>query len=235
MTFNKELFLENLNNIGVSVSDDKTEALDKFAQMLIEKNKVMNLTRILDEDGIAVKHFADSLSILKVDIPDNSKVMDLGCGAGFPGVPLLIAKPDINLTLLDSTAKKLGFVAESIEALGLKAEVLHARAEEAGQDEGYREQYDFVLSRAVASLNVLCEYCLPFVKTGGKFVAMKSALAEEEIKQAYTSIKTLGGKITEKIDFNLTDGERTLIVIEKVNSTPAKYPRQSGKIKSKPL
>lgn len=235
MTFNKELFLENLNNIGVSVSDDKTEALDKFAQMLIEKNKVMNLTRILDEDGIAVKHFADSLSILKVDIPDNSKVMDLGCGAGFPGVPLLIARPDINLTLLDSTAKKLGFVAESIEALGLKAEVLHARAEEAGQDTDYREQYDFVLSRAVASLNVLCEYCLPFVKTGGKFVAMKSALAEEEIKQAYTSIKTLGGKITEKIDFNLTDGERTLIIIEKVSSTPSKYPRQSGKIKSKPL
>ncbi len=235
MTFNKELFLENLNNIGVSVSDDKTEALDKFAQMLIEKNKVMNLTRILDEDGIAVKHFADSLSILKVDIPDNSKVMDLGCGAGFPGVPLLIARPDISLTLLDSTAKKLGFVAESIEALGLKAEVLHARAEEAGQDASYREQYDFVLSRAVASLNVLCEYCLPFVKVGGKFVAMKSALAEEEIKQAYTSIKTLGGKITEKIDFNLTDGERTLIVIEKVSSTPAKYPRQSGKIKAKPL
>lgn len=235
MTFNKELFLENLNNIGVSVSDDKTEALDKFAQMLIEKNKVMNLTRILDEDGIAVKHFADSLSILKVDIPDCSKVMDLGCGAGFPGVPLLIAKPDINLTLLDSTAKKLGFVAESIEALGLKAEVLHARAEEAGQDASYREQYDFVLSRAVASLNVLCEYCLPFVKAGGKFVAMKSALAEEEIKQAYTSIKTLGGKITEKIDFNLTDGERTLIIIEKVSSTPAKYPRQSGKIKAKPL
>lgn len=235
MTFNKELFLENLNNIGVSVSDDKTEALDKFAQMLIEKNKVMNLTRILDEDGIAVKHFADSLSILKVDIPDSSKVMDLGCGAGFPGVPLLIARPDINLTLLDSTAKKLGFVAESIETLGLKAEVLHARAEEAGQDTDYREQYDFVLSRAVASLNVLCEYCLPFVKVGGKFVAMKSALAEEEIKQAYTSIKTLGGKITEKIDFNLTDGERTLIVIEKVSSTPAKYPRQSGKIKSKPL
>ena len=235
MTFNKELFLENLNNIGVSVSDDITEALDKFAQMLIEKNKVMNLTRILDEDGIAVKHFADSLSILKVDIPDNSKVMDLGCGAGFPGVPLLIAKPDINLTLLDSTAKKLGFVAESIEALGLKAEVLHARAEEAGQDAEYREQFDFVLSRAVASLNVLCEYCLPFVKVGGKFVAMKSALAEEEIKQAYTSIKTLGGKITEKIDFNLTDGERTLIIIEKVSSTPAKYPRQSGKIKSKPL
>ena len=235
MTFNKELFLENLNKIGVSVSDDKTEALDKFAQMLIEKNKVMNLTRILDEDGIAVKHFADSLSILKVDIPDSSKVMDLGCGAGFPGVPLLIARPDISLTLLDSTAKKLGFVAESIEALGLKAEVLHARAEEAGQDASYREQYDFVLSRAVASLNVLCEYCLPFVKVGGKFVAMKSALAEEEIKQAYTSIKTLGGKITEKIDFNLTDGERTLIIIEKVSSTPAKYPRQSGKIKSKPL
>ena len=235
MTFNKELFLENLNNIGVSVSDDKAEALDKFAQMLIEKNKVMNLTRILDEDGIAVKHFADSLSILKVDIPDSSRVMDLGCGAGFPGVPLLIARPDISLTLLDSTAKKLGFVVESIEALGLKAEVLHARAEEAGQDASYREQYDFVLSRAVASLNVLCEYCLPFVKVGGKFVAMKSALAEEEIKQAYTSIKTLGGKITEKIDFNLTDGERTLIIIEKVSSTPAKYPRQSGKIKAKPL
>lgn len=235
MTFNKELFLSNINPLGIEVTDETISRLDSFAAMLIEKNKVMNLTAILDPDGIAVKHFADSLSALKVDIPQGAKVMDLGCGAGFPGVPLLSARPDLDLTFLDSTAKKLSFVSESVISLGLEAEVIHARAEELGRDAAYREQYDFVFSRAVAALNVLCEYCLPFVKVGGKFVAMKGALADEEIKQAGNAIRILGGKIVDRIDFKLSDGDRSLIIIEKINKTGEKYPRVSAQISKKAL
>lgn len=236
MNYNKDLLLNNLNNLGLQINEDIIDSLDKFAYMLTEKNKVMNLTAITDADGIAVKHFADSLSLLKAaDIKSGAKVLDLGTGAGFPGIPLLIAKPDINLTLIDSTAKKLGFVAESIDALGLQAEVFHTRAEEAGKNKNYREKYDFVVSRAVAALNVLCEYCLPFVKVGGKFLAMKSALAEEELKNASNALNILGGRVADKFSFNLTDGERTVIIIEKVKETPAKYPRVSAQIAKKAL
>lgn len=236
MNYNKDLLLNNLNNLGLQINEDIIDSLDKFAYMLTEKNKVMNLTAITDADGIAVKHFADSLSLLKAaDIKSGAKVLDLGTGAGFPGIPLLIAKPYINLTLIDSTAKKLGFVAESIDALGLQAEVFHTRAEEAGKNKDYREKYDFVVSRAVAALNVLCEYCLPFVKVGGKFLAMKSALAEEELKNASNALNILGGRVADKFSFNLTDGERTVIIIEKVKETPAKYPRVSAQIAKKAL
>lgn len=236
MNYNKDLLLNNLDNLGLQINEDIIESLDKFAYMLTEKNKVMNLTAITDADGIAVKHFADSLSLLKAaDIKSGVKVLDLGTGAGFPGIPLLIAKPDINLTLIDSTAKKLGFVAESIDALGLQAEVYHTRAEEAGKNKDYREKYDFVVSRAVAALNVLCEYCLPFVKVGGKFLAMKSALAEEELKNASNALNILGGRVADKFSFNLTDGERTVIIIEKVKETPVKYPRVSAQIAKKAL
>lgn len=236
MNYNKDLLLNNLNNLGLQINEDIIDSLDKFAYMLTEKNKVMNLTAITDADGIAVKHFADSLSLLKAaDIKSGAKVLDLGTGAGFPGIPLLIAKPDISLTLIDSTAKKLGFVAESIDALGLQAEVFHTRAEEAGKNKNYREKYDFVVSRAVAALNVLCEYCLPFVKVGGKFLAMKSALAEEELKNASNALNILGGRVADKFSFNLTDGERTVIIIEKVKETPAKYPRVSAQIAKKAL
>ena len=237
MNFNKSLFLENIAALGLSVTDEQIEKLDRFAGMLIEKNKVMNLTAILDPDGIAVKHFADSLSVLKEkDIKSGSKILDLGTGAGFPGIPLLIAKPDINLTCIDSTAKKLAFVSGSIANLGLAAEVLHSRAEDAAKNSNYREKYDFVVSRAVAAMNVLCEYCLPFVKVGGKFIAMKGAQADQELSQSYTAIETLGGKITDTLTFSLTDGgERTLIVIEKIKPTPANYPRVSAQIAKKPL
>lgn len=236
MNYNTELFKENLNNIGLEVTQDVISKLDAFAEMLIEKNKVMNLTAILDPDGIAVKHFADSLSLLKaIEIKDNAKILDLGTGAGFPGIPLLIAKPGLEMTLIDSTAKKLTFVSESIDNLGLNAEVLHTRAEEAGKNPQYREKYDIVCSRAVAALNVLCEYCLPFVKVGGTFAAMKGAQAEEEIRLAENAIKTLGGTIKDKFSFRLSDGERTIVIIEKVKPTPVKYPRVSAQIAKKAL
>ena len=155
---------------------------------------------------------------------------------GFPGIPLLITRPDINLTMVDSTAKKLAYVASAVEKLGLEAETLHARAEEAGKNPNYREQYNIVCSRAVAALNVLCEYCLPFVKVGGVFVAMKSAKAEEEIALAKNAIKTLGGEIIEKKTFTLSDGgERNLIIIKKISQTPPKYPRVSAQIAKKAL
>lgn len=236
MNYNTELFKENLNNIGLEVTQDVISKLDAFAEMLIEKNKVMNLTAILDPDGIAVKHFADSLSLLKaIEIKDNAKILDLGTGAGFPGIPLLIAKPSLKMTLIDSTAKKLAFVSESIDDLGLNAEVLHTRAEEAGKNPQYREKYDIVCSRAVAALNVLCEYCLPFVKVGGTFAAMKGAQAEEEIRLAENAIKTLGGTIKDKFSFRLSDGERTIVIIEKTKPTPIKYPRVSAQIAKKAL
>lgn len=235
MTFNKDLFLENMKALNIEISDGKIELLDKFAEKLIETNKVMNLTAILDEDGIAVKHFADSLSVLKADIKENAKVMDLGCGAGFPGIPLLIARNDIDLTFVDSTAKKLGFVKDAVEYLNLSAEVVHSRAEELGHNPEYREKYDFVVSRAVAALNVLCEYCLPFVKIGGKFIAMKGTLADEEIKQSGNALRILGGKITDKIDFELSDGKRSIIIIEKIAETNSKYPRPSAQIAKKKL
>lgn len=236
MNYNTELFKENLNNIGLEVTQDVISKLDAFAEMLIEKNKVMNLTAILDPDGIAVKHFADSLSLLKaIEIKDNAKILDLGTGAGFPGIPLLIAKPGLEMTLIDSTAKKLAFVSESIDNLGLNAEVLHTRAEEAGRNPQYREKYDIVCSRAVAALNVLCEFCLPFVKVGGTFAAMKGAQAEEEIILAENAIKTLGGTIKDKFSFRLSDGERTIVIIEKTKPTPVKYPRVSAQIAKKAL
>ena len=237
MNFNESLFLENITALGLSVTDKQIEKLDRFAEMLVEKNKVMNLTAITDWDGIAVKHFADSLSVLKVkDIKDNSKVLDLGTGAGFPGIPLLIVKNSLDLTFIDSTAKKLTFVSGSIANLGLKAEVLHSRAEDAAKNIKYREKYDIVVSRAVAAMNILCEYCLPFVRVGGKFIAMKGAQADQELRQAYTAIETLGGKIADTVTFSLSDGgERTLVVVEKTKPTPQNYPRVSAQISKKPL
>ena len=233
MNFNKELFTENLQ--GIAVSDKQLELLDSFGALLTEKNKSVNLTSITDPDGIAVKHFADSISLLKADIPQGAKVLDLGCGAGFPGIPLLIMRPDIKLPLLDSTGKKLDFVSEALDALGLEAEVLHGRAEELGQNPDYREKYDIVVSRAVAYLNTLCELALPLVKPGGTFIPMKGASAAEEAKAAYTAIKTLGGNLEKSIDFTLTDGSRSLLIIKKLSPTPPKYPRHGSQISKKPL
>ncbi len=237
MIINKELLKSNAASLGVELNDIALEKFDTLAQLLIEQNKTMNLTAITDPDEVVIKHFADSVSLFSAVIPEeNAKILDLGTGAGFPGIPLLIARPDIRLTMVDSTAKKLRYVADTVEKLGLEAEVLHARAEEAGKNPEYREKYDIVCSRAVAALNVLSEYCLPFVKVGGVFVAMKGAKAEEEIADAKKAIGILGGKIIDKKTFTLSDGgERTLIIIKKISQTSAKYPRVSAQISKKPL
>lgn len=237
MLINKDLLIKNAESLGISLGDEEVTRFDMLAQRLIEQNKTMNLTAITEPDEVVIKHFIDSISLLSFVGPEeNAKILDLGTGAGFPGIPLLIVRPDIRLTMVDSTAKKLKYVANTVEALGLEAETLHARAEEAGKQPEYREQYDIVCSRAVAALNLLCEYCLPFVKVGGTFAAMKSAKADEEIANAKNALKTLGGKIVDKKTFTLADGgERTIIIIKKISQIPAKYPRPSAQIAKKPL
>lgn len=234
---NTDLLISDAEKLGISLTDEQTKLFEKLAELLVEQNKTMNLTAITDPDGIAVKHFADSISALSAyDFAENAKVLDVGTGAGFPSIPLLIARPDLEMTMIDSTAKKLKYVASTVEILGLAAEVLHTRAEEAGQSKEYREKFDIVCSRAVAALNVLCEYCLPFVKVGGVFLAMKAAKAQEEIADARNAIKILGGKIVAEKSFTLSDGgERTIVVIKKISQVPPKYPRVSAQIAKKPL
>ena len=237
MIYNSSLLLSDAEKLGLSVSSQQLDRFEKLAELLVEQNKTLNLTAITDPDGIAVKHFADSISVLSaVEFKSGAKVLDVGTGAGFPGIPLLIMKPDIDLTMLDSTAKKLKYVANTVDSLGLNAKVLHSRAEEAAQKPEYRESFDIVCSRAVAALNILCEYCLPFVKKDGIFAAMKGAKAQEEIEAANNAIKTLGGEIIDKKSFTLSDGaERTIIIIKKVSHNLPKYPRPSAQIAKKPL
>lgn len=235
--YNTQLLVSDAEKLGISISDEQLSRFDLLSELLVEQNKTMNLTAITDPDGIAVKHFADSISVLSAaEIPQGAKILDVGTGAGFPGLPLLIMRPDIDLTMIDSTAKKLKYVKNTVNELGLVATTLHTRAEEAGQSKEYREKFDFVCSRAVAALNVLCEYCLPFVKQNGLFIAMKGAKAQEEIDAAKGAIKTLGGKIVAEKSFSLSDGgERTLVVIKKISQVPPKYPRPSAQIAKKPL
>ena len=235
--YNTSLLISDAEKLGILLTDEQIKSFEKLSELLVDQNKTMNLTAITDPDGIAVKHFADSISALSAyDFAENAKVLDVGTGAGFPSIPLLITRPDLEMTMIDSTAKKLKYVASTVEALGLTAEVLHTRAEEAGQNKEYREKFDIVCSRAVAALNVLCEYCLPFVKVGGVFLAMKAAKAQEEIADAKNAIKVLGGKIIAEKSFTLSDGgERTVIVIKKISQVPPKYPRVSAQIAKKPL
>ena len=235
--YNTSLLISDAEKLGISLTDEQLSLFEKLSELLVEQNKTMNLTAITDPDGIAVKHFADSISALSAyDFAEGAKVLDVGTGAGFPSIPLLIARPDLKMTMIDSTAKKLRYVASTVETLGLSAEVLHTRAEEAGQNKEYGENFDIVCSRAVAALNVLCEYCLPFVKVGGVFLAMKAAKVQEEIADAKNAIKTLGGKIVAEKSFTLSDGgERTIVVIKKISQVPSKYPRVSAQIAKKPL
>ena len=234
----KDLLLNFIKDYKITLTENQYEQFQKYFELLVEWNEKMNLTAITDESGVALKHFADSLSLLNfVDIPQNSTLADVGTGAGFPGVVLKIASPDIRLTLIDSLNKRLVFLNEVCSQLGIDAELIHSRAEDAARDEKLRESFDFVASRAVARMNVLSEYCLPYVKVGGAFCAMKGAQANEEFKESLNAINTLGGKLENKYFFELPEngGERAIAVVRKVRNTPQKYPRQSGKIKAKAL
>lgn len=234
----KDLLQNYIKDYKITLTENQYEQFQKYFELLAEWNEKMNLTAITDESGVALKHFADSLSLLNfVDIPQNSSLVDVGTGAGFPGVVLKIARPDIKLTLIDSLNKRLVFLGEVCAQLGIEAELIHSRAEDGARDEKLRESFDFAVSRAVARMNVLSEYCLPYVKVGGAFCAMKGAQANEEFKESLNAINTLGGKLEKKYFFELPEngGERAIAVVRKVKNTPQKYPRQSGKIKAKAL
>lgn len=234
----KNLLQNYIKDYKITLTENQYEQFQKYFELLAEWNEKMNLTAITDESGVALKHFADSLSLLNfVDIPQNSSLADVGTGAGFPGVVLKIARPDIKLTLIDSLNKRLVFLNEVCAQLGIEAELIHSRAEDGARDEKLRENFDFAVSRAVARMNVLSEYCLPYVKVEGAFCAMKGAQANEEFKESLNAINTLGGKLENKYFFELPEngGERAIAVVRKVRNTPQKYPRQSGKIKAKAL
>lgn len=234
---NKDLLYNTIEKFDVQLDSQAFSRLDKYAKMLVETNKSFNLTAITEPDDVTVKHFADCLALLKyVDIPQNAKIIDVGTGAGFPGLVLLLARPDIQMTFLDSTKKKLGFIESVLAETDVKAEILHARAEEAGQKAEYREKFDFATARAVANLTNLSEYCLPFVKVGGTFVSMKSASADEEISEAKKAVGILGGKICEDNLFDLVENTpRRILILKKISQTPTKYPRPSAKIAKSPI
>ena len=223
--------------LGVTLDETALEHFDRYSAELLRVNEYLNLTAITEPTEVLYKHWIDSLTILRYIEPKaGARFIDVGTGAGFPGVALLIARPDLHVTLLDSTRKKLTFIAQTLETIGLSAQTLHMRAEEAGQTAAYREQFDFVTARAVANLRELCEYCLPFLKVGGTFVAMKSARSEEEITEAQNAIHLLGGRIEAVQTFIVPNaGERTLIFLKKISQTPPKYPRPSAKIAKQPI
>ncbi len=231
------LLKSEAENMSVFLDETALGRFDRYAQRLVEVNTHLNLTAITEPTEIVYKHFLDSLTVLNaVTLPEGARCIDVGTGAGFPGAALLIARPDLRMTLLDGTRKKLGFIQDTLDALGLSANVVHMRAEEAGSQLDHREQYDLVTARAVANLRELCEYCLPFARVGGAFVAMKSVRSEEEIAEAQSAIRLLGGRIDRIQAFTLPHaGDRTLICIKKISHTPAKYPRPSAKIAKQPL
>lgn len=233
----KTLLREYAKGFGVALDGEALERFDLYAQRLAEKNRVMNLTAITEPDEVVVKHFVDSLSLLEyVRLPAGAEIVDVGTGAGFPGVPLLIARPDLRVALLDGTRKKLDFIKETLAEIGLSAQTVHLRAEEAGRKPEHRARYDLAASRAVAVLPTLLEYCLPLVKIGGAFVAMKSVRVDEECARAEAAIRLLGGEKPDVKSFSLPDGsERSLVVVRKISQTPTIYPRPSAKIACRPL
>ena len=231
---NKDVFFELIKNkiekSGYKLNEKQQKQFYEYMQMLLEWNKKINLTAITEPEEIIVKHFVDSVSILKY-IKENDCVVDIGTGAGFPGIPLKIISKDSQVTLVDSLNKRINFLNEVIQKLELNdIQAIHSRAEEFGKNKKYRETYDIAVSRAVARLNVLVEYLLPTVKVGGKCICMKGPNTQEEIEEAKVAIKLLGGKIKkiEEITLSETDIRRTIIIIEKVKETPNKYPRKAG-------
>lgn len=229
---------EYMGKIGIDISKEQSEKFSSYCELLLEYNAVMNLTAITDEKEICIKHFADSAVVLKYFDLKHKDVIDVGTGAGFPGLPLKILCPEMRLTLLDGLNKRVAFLEEVCRKLSLEnVTCIHARAEEAAKDESMREKYDIALSRAVAPLNILCEYDMPFVKVGGKFLALKGKNAETEIKEAENAVSLLGGKLVKNIDIKLpdTDFERYITEIEKTSPTDTKYPRRAKKISTSPL
>lgn len=237
-----------LKQFNYELSDTQLNQFNTYYEMLIEKNKVLNLTAITEYEDVVLKHFVDSAALIhianhnpeihKMLYSEGTRLLDLGTGAGFPGVPLKILLPNLDITLMDSLNKRLVFLDEVIAKLGLKSiKTVHARAEEFARKEDYREQYDFVVSRAVARMSTLTEFCFAYVKKGGYFCPYKSGEAIEEIGEGKNAIKTLGGELKEIVSFNLpeSDIKRCIPLVKKISNTPGKYPRVGKKAESNPL
>ncbi len=233
-----DILKDNAADYDIVIGDELAKKLEIYGELLKEWNDKINLTAIKDDEGIAVKHFLDCLLVSKVaDFKDGMKVIDVGTGAGFPGLVIAAAYPNVNVTLLDSTGKKLKAVENMAEEMGVKnVKIVHSRAEDAGKNSEFREKYDFATARAVAELRVLLEYTLPFVKKGGSFLSLKAAIAKEEIEGATKSLQTLGGTVEEVNEFTLPGGDKRVIInIKKISQTSPKYPRPSAQIAKKPL
>lgn len=229
---NIEFFVDNLEALELKLNDRQIDQFISYYEILIEWNKVMNLTGITEFEDVIIKHFIDSLSIVKVlELESVESIIDIGTGAGFPGIPLKIVYPDINIVLLDSLNKRIKFLNEVIASLELKdIRCIHGRAEDFSRQKEYREKFDLCVSRAVANLASLAEYCVPYVKKDGAFISYKSGKLEEELKESKKAINVLGGEIENEVKFFLpnTDIERSLVVIRKVKDTPKLYPRKAG-------
>lgn len=237
MNYNTDTFKRELEKLEISISEEQLEQFIRYYEMLIEKNKVMNLTAITDFDEVIEKHFIDSLNLFRfTDLKADKTIIDMGTGAGFPGIPLKIAFPNLKITLADSLNKRILFLNDVISELGLTdIDTVHGRAEDLAKDKTYRENYDICVSRAVANLSTLSEYCLPFVKIGGQFISYKSGDCDEEITNAKSAIFLLGGRLNHIQKFEINDNSRSFVIIDKVNGTSKQYPRKAGLPSKKPL
>ena len=237
MNYNLNKFQDGLTKYGITLSDEQLNQFLRYYEMLVEKNKVMNLTAITEFDEVIEKHFLDSLSLAsELDLDKELSILDMGTGAGFPGIPLKIAFPLLKVTLADSLNKRILFLEEVIGELGLQnISAIHSRAEELAAEKSYRESFDICVSRAVANLSTLSEYCIPFVKVGGQFISYKAGECDEEVSAAKRAISILGGKMTHVKKFTLGESGRAFVFIDKVKATPKQYPRKAGTPSRKPL
>jgi 16S rRNA (guanine527-N7)-methyltransferase len=233
----EQLIKSGAQSMGIALTDVQLSNMRAYYELLTERNKEFNLTAIKGEEDAAKLHFLDSIGILNAYDFNDKAVIDIGTGAGFPGIPLAIVNSTIDLTLVDSTEKKVEFLKEVCESLPVPAQCIHARAEELGQDWDYRQSFDICVSRAVARLNMLCELCIPLVKVGGVFIALKSSDSDEEIEEAKDAIKALGGEIENIFEYPVPESDiiRRAVVIKKHSDTKMKYPRRFGAIKKSPL
>lgn len=233
----KEYLKSKIAELGIDLPDEQADQFLTYYTMLIETNKVMNLTAITEYEEVVAKHFVDSLSLTRdMDLSRPQSVIDVGTGAGFPGIPLKIVYPSIKLTLLDSLGKRVKFLEQTAKELHLSdVEAVHGRAEDLARNRAYREKFDLCTSRAVARLSVLSEYCLPFVRTGGVFAAYKSSESDDEIVEASKAIRTLGGKLEKKDSFTIDSMGRTIVLIKKITPTSPLYPRKAGTPSKKPI
>ena len=233
----KEKLITSVDALEITLSEMQLKQFYTYMNLLIDWNKKINLTAIVEPNEIILKHFVDSLTILKY-ISDGTKIIDVGTGAGFPGIPLKIAKPSIEIVLLDSLQKRINFLEEVIKQLNIeKIKTIHSRVEDFGKDQKYREKFDMATSRAVANLSTLSEYLLPLVKVGGKVISMKGSFIGEELENSKNALNILGGKIEkiEKLNLPNSDMNRNILIINKIKNTPNKYPRKAGEPSKKPL